>query len=169
VPRRNCATAGAGYELVVARDQRVARRFKRNGQLGNLTISVAKVVTRSKEEPMTSATLNPGGRLRAALACTVLAACSAVGAIGTASAAGADSPALKVRYSDLNLSTEQGSLALYGRIVEAARQVCTVDSIRDLRAVAATAACREQAIAQAVRDVNSPMLASVYAERLRHG
>ncbi|HYB63935.1 MAG TPA: UrcA family protein [Steroidobacteraceae bacterium] len=118
---------------------------------------------------MTSATLNTGGRLRAAMAFTVLAACTAIGAVGSARAAGAEPPALKVRYSDLNLSTEQGSLALYGRIVEAARQVCVIDDIRDLRIVAAAKACREQAIAQAVRDVNSPMLASVYAERLRHG
>jgi UrcA family protein len=118
---------------------------------------------------MTSATLNAAGRLRAALAFTVLATCTALGAIGSAQAADADSPALKIRYSDLNLSTEQGSLALYGRIVQAARLVCAVDDIRDLRAVAAARACREQAIAQAVRDVNSPMLASVHAERLRHG
>jgi hypothetical protein len=40
----------AGYELVAPRDQRVARRFKRNRQIGNLIISVAKVVTRSKEK-----------------------------------------------------------------------------------------------------------------------
>ena len=118
---------------------------------------------------MTSATLNPGGRLRTAVAFTVLAACAAIGAVGSARAATADSPALKVRYSDLNLSTEQGSLALYGRIVAAAHQVCTAEGIRDLRAVAAVKDCREQAIAQAVRDVNSPMLAAVYAERLRHG
>ncbi len=118
---------------------------------------------------MTSATLNLGGRLRTAVTLTVLAACTAIGAVGSAHAASADSPALKVRYSDLNLSTEQGSLALYGRIVAAAQQVCAVDDVRDLRAVAAANACREQAIAQAVHDVNSPMLASVYAERLRHG
>jgi UrcA family protein len=118
---------------------------------------------------MTSATLSPGGRLRAAMAFTVVAAGTAIGAIGSAHAATADPPALKVRYADLNLSTEQGSLVLYGRIVEAARQVCTVENIRDLRALAMAKTCREQAIAQAVRDVNSPMLASVYAERLRHG
>lgn len=118
---------------------------------------------------MTSATLNAGRRLRAAMALTVLAACTAIGAVGSARADNAEPPALKVRYSDLNLSTEQGSLALYGRIVEAAHQVCRIDNIRDLRTVAAAKACREQAVAQAVRDVNSPMLASVYAERLRHG
>ena len=118
---------------------------------------------------MTSATFNSRGRLRAAVACAALAACSAIGAVGSAHAASADSRTLKVRYSDLNLSTEQGSLALYGRIVAAAHQVCVLDDIRDLRAVAAVKACREQAIAQAVRDVNSPMLASVYAARLRQG
>ena len=118
---------------------------------------------------MTSATLNPAGRLRAAMAFTVLATCTAIGAVGSAHAASPESPALTVRYSDLNLSTEQGSLALYGRIVAAAHQVCAPDDIRDLRAMAGARVCREQAIAQAVRDVNSPMLASVYAERLRHG
>jgi len=118
---------------------------------------------------MTSATLNLGVRLRAAMAFSVLATCAAIGAVGSAHAASADSPALKVRYSDLNLSTEQGSLALYGRIVDAARQVCVVDNIRDLRAMATARVCREEAIAKAVRDVNSPMLASIYAERLRHG
>jgi UrcA family protein len=121
------------------------------------------------EKPMTSAILSTGGRLRAAVAFTVLATCAALGAAGSAYAASADSPALKVRYSDLNLSTEQGSLLLYGRIVTAAHQVCAVDDIRDLKAVRAASSCREQAIAQAVRDVNSPMLASVYAARLQHG
>ena len=119
---------------------------------------------------MTSATLNLGGRLRTALACTVLTACTAIGAIGSAHAADAAGvPALTVRYSDLNLSTEQGSLALYGRIVAAAHQVCTIVDIRDLRATAAVGACRDQAVARAVRDVNSPMLAAVHAERVRHG
>jgi UrcA family protein len=117
---------------------------------------------------MTSATLSTG-RLRAAVAFVVLATCTAIGAVGSAHAANADSPSLKVRYSDLNLSTEQGSLVLYGRIVAAAHLVCAIDDIRDLKAVRAAQACREQAIAQAVRDVNSPMLASVYAARLQHG
>lgn len=118
---------------------------------------------------MTSATLDFGTRLRTTVACTVLAAGAAIGAVSGAHAATADAPALTVRYSDLNLATEQGSLILYGRIVAAARQVCVVDDLRDLRAFNAGKACREQAIARAVRDVNSPMLASVYAARQRHG
>lgn len=118
---------------------------------------------------MTAATFNLGGRLRTTMACTILAACTAVGAVGNARAANAETPELKVNYSDLNLSTEKGSLALYGRIVAASYKVCVADDIRDLRAVSAAKVCREQAVAKAVRDVNSPMLASVYAARLRHG
>lgn len=118
---------------------------------------------------MTSATLNFGARLRTTVACTVLAAGAAIGAVSSAHANTADVPALTVRYADLNISTEQGSLVLYGRIVAAAHQVCPVEDIRDLQAFRAMKACREAAIARAVRDVNSPMLASVYAERLRHG
>ena len=119
---------------------------------------------------MTSATLNLGGRLRTAMAFTVLAACAALGAVGSAHAATSGSPAaITVRYSDLNLATEPGSRALYERIVAAAHQVCAVEGISDFRAVVAARKCRERAIAHAVRDVNSPMLAAVYAERLRHG
>ncbi len=119
---------------------------------------------------MTSATLSTGGRLRAAMALSALAACAAIGAVGSAHAATAGSPpAIKVRYADLNLSTEQGSIALYGRIVAAAHEVCAADVFRDLRAAAAAKTCAAEAIARAVRDVNSPMLASVYAARLQHG
>ncbi|HEV2284987.1 MAG TPA: UrcA family protein [Steroidobacteraceae bacterium] len=119
---------------------------------------------------MTSATLRIGTRVRTATAFALIAACVAVSAAGSARAAAvADAPALKVRYADLNLATEQGSRALYGRIVAAAQQVCAPEDIRDLRAVAAARSCREQAITQAVRDVHSPMLASVRAAQLRHG
>jgi len=114
-----------------------------------------------------TATLTIGERLRAATTAAAVAACLALGAAGNAHAATA--PALRVSYGDLNLATEQGSMALYGRLVNAARAVCVVEDNRDLRAVAAVNACREQAIAQAVRDVHSPMLASVYAAQARHG
>jgi UrcA family protein len=123
----------------------------------------------TKEKPMTSTTLNLGVRLRSATVIAVLAACTALGAVGSAHAGTAAVAALKVRYSDLNLATEQGSLALYGRIVAAANRVCAPDDIRDLQAVADARLCRAEAIARAVHDVNSPQLASVYAERARHG
>jgi UrcA family protein len=124
----------------------------------------------AKETPMTSATLNVAARLRTATALALVAACVAVGATGAAHAGTAtEAPSLKVRYNDLNLGTEAGSQVLYDRIVAAAQHVCVADDIRDLRAVAAARGCREQAIAQAVRDVHSPALAAVYAASLRHG
>lgn len=116
---------------------------------------------------MTSATLNIGGRLRAATTAAVITACFALGAASNAHAA--TPTAMKVSYGDLNLATEQGSLALYARLEHAARAVCAVDDIRDLHAVAAARACRAEAIERAVREVNSPTLASVYAERAHHG
>jgi UrcA family protein len=113
---------------------------------------------------MTSATRNPGG-LRTAVALTVLGICTVIGAIGSAHAAGADASALTVRYSDLNLSTQQGARALYGRIVAAANRVCAGGNMLDLDAMATARVCREEAIAKAVHDVNSPMLASLHAKR----
>ena len=116
---------------------------------------------------MTSATLTISERLRAATTVAAVAACLALGAASNAHAA--NEPTLRVSYGDLNLATGQGSRALYGRIVDAARAVCVADDIRDLSAVAAARACRQQAIARAVRQVHNPMLASVYEAQLRHG
>jgi UrcA family protein len=119
---------------------------------------------------MTSATLRIGARVRTATAFALVAACVAVSAAGSAHAAAvSDAPTIKVRYADLNLATEQGSLALYERIVAAAQQVCAPEDIRNLQAVAAARSCRAQAIELAVRDVHSPVLASVYAAEARHG
>jgi UrcA family protein len=118
---------------------------------------------------MTSATQTIGERLRAATIAAAVAACLAVGAAGNAHAAATTTPTLKVSYADLNLATAQGSQALYARIVDAARAVCVVADIRDLGAVASANACRQDAIARAVRSVHSEELASVYAAQLSRG
>lgn len=115
---------------------------------------------------MTSATLTIGERLRAATSLTAIAACLALGTLGSARAA---EPSVKVSYQDLNLSTEQGSQALYARISAAARAVCVVEDIRDLKARAAVDTCREQAIARAVQRVDSPRLAALYAAHQQRG
>lgn len=123
---------------------------------------------------MTSATQTIGERLRAATTAAAIAACLAIGAAGnvhaaTATAMDTATPTLKVSYADLNLATTQGSKVLYGRIVDAARAVCVVADIRDLGAVASANACRQDAIARAVRSVHSEQLASVYATQLSRG
>jgi UrcA family protein len=96
------------------------------------------------------------------MAITVLASCTAIGAVDSAQAASADAPTRTVRYSALNLSTYEGALALYGRIQAAAYRVCAADNKLNLDAMATARDCQEKVIAKAVRDVNSPMLASVY-------
>ncbi|MGH8306374.1 MAG: UrcA family protein, partial [Steroidobacteraceae bacterium] len=123
-----------------------------------------------KEIRMTSATSRIGERLRVATNLAALAAWLAVGSVAFAQTEtiGA-APSVKVPYGDLNLSTEQGSLALYARIESAAKVVCRPVDIRDLGAMAAAQTCRTLALANAVRDVKSPKLAALYAARARHG
>lgn len=94
-----------------------------------------------------------------------LAACLAVAGVANAETA----PTARVAYSDLNLSTPQGSQALYARIVAAATQVCQPEDIRDLQAMYAVKSCRAEAIAQAVREVGSPKLAAISAVETSHG
>ncbi len=117
---------------------------------------------------MTSATSRISDLLRASAALT---ACLIVGASATAyAAAPADgSPSVRVNYHDLNLATERGTQALYERIVLAAHRVCAVSDIRILAEVAAAQVCQAQAIAHAVRDVDSPRLAAVYSAHQPQG
>ena len=81
----------------------------------------------------------------------------------------AATPSVRVNYHDLNLATEQGTQALYGRIVSAARKVCAPSDIRVLVEVAAAHACEAQAVAHAVRAVNNPRLAATYSAHQRQG
>ena len=117
---------------------------------------------------MTSATSRITALLRASAALTT---CLIVGGSATAyAAAPADASAsVRVNYRDLNLTTEQGTQLLYGRIVSAAHRVCAVRDIRVLAEVAAAQACEAQAIAHAVRDVNNPRLAATHSAHQRQG
>jgi UrcA family protein len=114
---------------------------------------------------MTSATSSISDLLRASAALT---ACLIVGASATAYAAD-PAPSVRVNYHDLNLATEQGTQALYERIVLAAHRVCVVSDFRIFAEFAAAHACEAQAIAHAVRDVNNPRLAAVYSAHQRQG
>jgi UrcA family protein len=117
---------------------------------------------------MTPATSRISDLLRASAALT---ACLMIGATATAHAAApADAtPSVQVNYHDLNLATEQGTQALYGRIVSAARKVCAPSDIRVLVEFAAARACEAQAVADAVRAVNNPRLAATYSAHRRQG
>src|SRR5512146_178932 len=105
----------------------------------------------------------------------------ALGAIGTAALLGspalaaaaqpaAAAPQTTVHYSFRDLSTEQGTRALFERIVSAARTVCPEYDSRDLGAFAYSRECQRQAVARAVREIGNARLAAVYTHALaRHG
>jgi UrcA family protein len=94
-----------------------------------------------------------------------IAAVAATLIVAAPRAAHADAlaPSVKVDYSDLNLTSDQGSRALYSRIVYAARAVCVTGdgSIRNLHQYAIERSCVDSAVANAVRDVHSPKLAAL--------
>jgi UrcA family protein len=101
----------------------------------------------------------------------VLAACLALGGCVLAVSASAggtvtsshEAPSMVVRYDDLNLASEQGVLALYRRLSDAARRVCPLENSHDLGEFMRSRACRSEALARAVRAVNNPQLAAVQA------
>lgn len=74
-----------------------------------------------------------------------------------------------VRYTDLDLQTEAGALALYTRISTAARRVCPDEGSRNLQWLAAIRACRAQAIDRAVSGIGSEKLAAIHAARMQRG
>jgi UrcA family protein len=119
---------------------------------------------------MTSANfhLSATRSLRAGLA--AIAGLIAISAANAADAAAqpADAPAMLVRFTDLNIMTEQGASSLYRRIALAARHVCPQADIRDLKALAVSQSCQQQAVARAVQAVSSPQLAALYAARAKH-
>ncbi len=61
----------------------------------------------------------------------------------------------RVRISDLDLRTEQGTQVLLERLEKAAHAVCTPESYRDLAALSAAADCRHQAMRDALAQLQS--------------
>ena len=71
-----------------------------------------------------------------------------------------------VHYSDLNLDTEAGATALYGRLVGAARNVCGDEvSVIDINQLRDIEQCRKQTLAEAVYDVDRPLVTAAYEDR----
>jgi UrcA family protein len=70
-------------------------------------------------------------------------------------------PSLTLTYSASELTNDGVARALYRRIAVAAMAVCPDYDSRDLGAFEATQACRRQAIAQALAQIDNDRLASV--------
>jgi UrcA family protein len=77
-------------------------------------------------------------------------------------------PSVTVKYSDLNLATDQGSRALYSRLVNAAERVCPVRGTpMELSQNRRREACITTAVQNAAKEVKNPKFAEVAASKLR--
>ena len=85
------------------------------------------------------------------------ALCAALASVQAAE----DVPSKTVKFADLNIASQAGAKALYGRIRAAALDVCRDSSGGDPILRLAVSACIEKAIDKAVKDVNSPVLTSL--------
>lgn len=71
-----------------------------------------------------------------------------------------------VRYDDLDLASDAGARALYGRLVSAARDVCGSDaSVASRAELVESNACIAEATRRAVIRVNAPSLNALYARQ----
>jgi UrcA family protein len=96
----------------------------------------------------------------------VLAA--AVAGFAPVQAANVASPAVSVRYADLDVATVDGAAVLLERIEAAASDVCArlIPGGLDQVSRAKRLRCARKSIAEAVARVNQPVLAEVYARGL---
>jgi UrcA family protein len=86
-----------------------------------------------------------------------------VGAVPAPS--GSDVPRVTVRYSPAELTEQKGADQLYRRIQFAARQVCGSFDSRELALRRVFRKCYENAVDDAVAQVNSTMLTAVHRIR----
>ncbi len=108
---------------------------------------------------------------RAKLALLVVAGSLGCILAGLASAdtVNADAPTRVVRYSTEALSNNDGLQDLYRRIQFAAKQVCPDSYSKDLHASQLVKACREQAVANAIHQINNSQLAALHASSSKKG
>jgi UrcA family protein len=76
-------------------------------------------------------------------------------------------PAVKVRFGDLNPQTPAGIEALYDRIRTAAATVCGTASIADLNGYWATKSCYRATLDHAVAQIRLPMLTALHESKTR--
>jgi UrcA family protein len=95
---------------------------------------------------------------------TTLAAASIcmLGGVAQASESGDVSTQKTVDYGDLILTDAKGIQMLYSRLTSAANTVCDMPDQRELARMAIAKRCVEQAMIQAVTNVNNSLLTSLY-------
>lgn len=97
---------------------------------------------------------------------TALGLCGSLAAANAlAGLADTEGPRVHVQYGDLDLTRHADVETLYARITAAANRVCGRASPIELRKLQITKACRERAIADAVEQVNQPVLTALHQSR----
>jgi UrcA family protein len=76
-------------------------------------------------------------------------------------------PSRVVGFRDLDLNSGSGVATLYSRIVTAATEVCDPLDLLLVRLLRERFDCRQDAVARAVADVNSPALTSYYLTKTK--
>jgi UrcA family protein len=99
--------------------------------------------------------------------------CGIVSAAGVGVAVAAtgegDVPAVAVKYDPMSLTSDRGARQLYSRLKNAAAEVCPQYAGGGLLVSAAIQACRDQAVARAVLQINNPRLVAVYRSSIKNG
>lgn len=86
--------------------------------------------------------------------------------VATADAAAPVEPRQQVvSFADLNLDHDAGAEKLYRRIASAAREICWTGGVMERVMATRMRRCVEQATAQAVAEVNAPLLSRYHATR----
>jgi UrcA family protein len=101
-----------------------------------------------------------------AIAATI-AALAFITSAGSAQASGAWQSLTKtVSYADLNLDTESGAKALYVRLRDAAKDVCSPYQSTELSRKRVWGICVSSALTSAAEQINKPMLTALLASRV---
>ena len=112
---------------------------------------------------------SPAGRSIVATALVTLTGIAATAVllglgVTPAWSAAPDAHSVTVSFRDLDLSTQAGAKALYGRIQSAARKVCGNPGA-DVIEQSIWRSCYRNAVSDAVGKVNSPLLTAVHTGR----
>jgi UrcA family protein len=108
---------------------------------------------------------------RARLALALLGGLAGVVSMGAAGAVTTNDqvPKVVVRYSEQSLASDAGVNELYRRIVQASKQVCPDDAVRDLASRQLAQVCRQEAVARAIQQIHNSQLAALYASHSKNG
>ena len=95
---------------------------------------------------------------------SLVALTSANALAGSAPDFAGDTPGIRVRYGDLDLSKPRDVASLYRRIKDAAQMICGSTSAWGGR-ISLVEKCRQKTIEDAIARINRPQLSAFYRDR----